>query len=126
MNDTIRRAAILTTIAASALACGPFHRGGTPDSVVLFRNQSTDQADVYALGSGGEPIRIGTVFSGRTEALRVPTSVTGGANRVNVIVRIFASSKVVASGPFTLAPGDTMEVTLPSDEKILSVLPARS
>ena len=92
---------------------------------MVFKNEATDQADVYALGPGGEPTRIGTVFAGRTDTLRVPVSVTGGTNRVNIIARIFPSSRAVLSGPFTLAPGDTMIVTLPSDEKLLAVLPAR-
>jgi hypothetical protein len=92
--------------------------------MVVFHNESTDQADVYALGSGGQPMRVGTVFANRTETLRIPPEVTGGANRVNIIVRIFASSKVVASGPFSIGPGDSMQVTLPPAENLLSVLPA--
>ena len=103
--------------------CGPMHHGTQPDAVIMFRNQSTDQADVYAVGPGGDPFRIGTVFSGRTEMLRVPASITGGANRVNVLARIFGSGRVVVTGPFTLIPGEPMNVTLTSDEKILSVLP---
>jgi len=51
--------------------------------------------------------------------------VTSGANRVNIIARIFPSSRAVFSGPFTVMPGDTMTVTLGADEKLLSVLPAR-
>ena len=125
MRIQIRRA-VLAVAAASALAgCGPFHRGNEPQSIIVFRNQSPDQADVYAIGSGGDPIRIGTVFSGRTETLRVPTSVTGGSSRVNIVARIFASGRLVVTGPFTLMPGDSMDVTLTSDEKILSVVPSR-
>jgi hypothetical protein len=126
MLNQLRRVAILAAVAIAAFACGPFHRGGPPDAVVVFKNQSTDQADVYALGPGGAATRIGTVFAGRTDTLRVPSSITGGANRVNVVARIFATSKIVASGPFTLAPGDTMVVTLGQDEKLLGVLPAGS
>jgi hypothetical protein len=110
---------------AAAAACGPFHRGNQPDAVVVFHNNSTDQADVYALGSGGAPIRVGTVFPNRTESLRIPPDVMGGANRVNIIVRVFASSKVVASGPFSLGPGESMDVTMPPEENLLAVLPTR-
>lgn len=107
-------------------ACTPLRRGGGPgEPVLMFTNQSNDQADVYALGSGGEPVRIGTIFAGRTEPLHVPATVTGAAHRINVIARIFASSQIAASGPFTLEPGDTMTVTLSSDAKLLSVLPSR-
>lgn len=125
MRYDLRRIGTLAAVALCAAACGPFRRGGPPDSVVVFNNQSTDQADVYAIGSGGEPVRIGTVFAGRSENLRVPQSITGGAQRVNIIARIFASPRTVASGPFSLAPGDSMVVTLASDEKLLSVLPPK-
>jgi hypothetical protein len=123
MRYAFRRVVVLAVAAGAAAACGPFRRSGPPDPVVIFKNQSSDQADVYAIGSGGEPVRIGTVFAGRTENLRVPQSVLGGAQRVNLIARIFASPRVVSSGAFTLAPGDSMAVTLSSDEKILAVLP---
>lgn len=116
-------AAALTLVLAG---CGPLHRGKQPESVVVFHNQSIDQADVYALGSGGDPYRIGTVFAGRTETLRVPASVSGGASRVNVIARIFPSGRVVATGPFNLGAGDSMDVTLTSDERMLSLLPSTS
>ncbi|HEY7234385.1 MAG TPA: hypothetical protein VH539_09575 [Gemmatimonadaceae bacterium] len=124
MYTQLRRTIAWLGVALASTACGPFHRGGQPEAAVVFHNQSPDQADVYALGPGGDPQRIGTVFAGRTEALRVSSSVTGGADRVNVIARIFPSGRVVATGPFTLAPGDQMDVTLSSDERLLSVLPA--
>lgn len=92
----------------------------------MFHNQSIDQADVYAIGPGGESMRIGTVFGQKTSRLQVPLSVSGGSDRVNIIVRVFPSSRVVASGPFTLIPGGVMDVTLPSDENMLGVLPART
>ena len=126
MDIQIRRAVVAIAAALAVAGCGPFHRGNQPESVSVFRTQSPDQADVYAIGSGGDPIRIGTVFAGRTETLRVPTSVTGASSRVNVVARIFASGRLVVTGPFTLMPGDSMDVTLTSDEKILSVLPSRS
>lgn len=126
MRTRIRLFVVLLTSALSVAACGPFRHGtGEPDAVVVFHNQSPDQADVFALGPGGDPVRIGTVFAGRTESLRLPQSVTGGANRVNVIARVFPTGRVVASGPFSVGPGDSMDVTLTSDEKMLSVLPSR-
>lgn len=125
MMSLLRRVVVLGAAAAAAAACGPFRHGGPPDPVLVFINQSTDQADVFALGSGGEPVRIGTVFAGRTENLAVPQSLVGGAQRVNIIARIFATPRAVATGAFSIAPGDTMNVTLSADEKILSVLPPK-
>lgn len=126
MRINVRRALTTSVTALLLTGCGPFHRGGIPEPAILFHNDSTDQADVYAIGTGGDPIRIGTVFAGRTETLTVPSSIIGGANRVNVIARIFASGRVVSTGPFTITPGETMDVRLTSDEKMLSVLPAAS
>ena len=112
--------------AVAVAGCGPFHRGGQPTPEIVFHNPSIDQADVYALGPGGESTRIGTVFGQKTSRLQVPLSVSGGSDRVNIIVRVFPSSRVIASGPFTLIPGGVMDVTLPSDENTLGVLPART
>jgi hypothetical protein len=125
MRSVLRGALAWAALAIGAAGCGPFHRGAQPDAVIVFHNQSNDQADVYALSAGGEPIRIGTVFAQRSEALKVPASATGAADRVNIIARIFASSHVVASGPFSLGPGDSMDVTLPPEENMLAVLPTR-
>jgi hypothetical protein len=125
MRIQIRRALVMVGAVMALTSCGPFHRGTQPESVVVFRNQSVDQADVYAIGSGGDPIRIGTVFAGRTETLRVPSSITGASSRVNVVARIFPTGRLVVTGPFTLMPGDSMDVTLTGDQKILSVLPSR-
>lgn len=121
--QVIRRTALAIALVASA-GCGPFHRGADLEGVVVFHNQSIDQADVYALSPGGDPMRIGTVFAGKTELLHVNQSITGGANRVNVIARIFPGGGVVSTGPFSLGPGESMDVTLSSDERVLSVLPS--
>ena len=51
---------------------------------------------------------------------------SGGSERVNIIARVFPSSRIVASGPFTLIPGGIMDVTLPADENMLGVVPART
>jgi hypothetical protein len=126
MRCLVRHSIALVAATFSLAACGPFRHGASqPEAVVVFHNQSPDQADVFALGSGGDPIRIGTVFGGKTESLRVPETVTGGANRVNVIARVFPTGRVVSTGPFSVGPGGSMDVTLTSDEKMMSVLPSR-
>lgn len=90
----------------------------------MFNNESLDQADVYAVQSG-ERLRIGTVFSGRREALRVPASLVSGGVGVNIVARILASSRTPSTGSLTLLPGDTVEVTLPANLSMLTVLPIR-
>jgi len=126
MRSFLRRAPAWALLSAVTLAgCGPFHRGAQPDTEILFHNQSIDQADVYAMGPGGDPIRIGTVYGQKTDRLKVPLSASS-TDRVNIIARVFPSSRIVASGPFTLLQGGVMDVTLPSEENMLAVLPART
>ena len=125
MRSPLRRIPAWALLSAVTIAgCGPFHRGAQPDTEILFHNQSIDQADVYAMGPGGDPIRIGTVDGQKTSRLRVPD--ISASDRVNIIVRVFPSSRIVASGAFTLMPGGVMDVTLPTEENMLAVLPART
>ena len=119
-----RRSAFV--LAAATTACGPFYRGGAPDAIVLFNNQSLNQADVYAVRTGGPEIRIGSVIPNRREALRVPSSLTAAGSDVTIVARTVASNRTPRSGPISLAPGDTIEVTLAIDERTLSVLPPRN
>jgi hypothetical protein len=111
---------------AMAVACGPFRRGGPPDPVVIFNNQSLDQVDVYAVRSGGFEVRVGTVMSNRRELLRVPPSVASAGSDFNITARPLASSRLIRTGALQLATGDTIEVTLPSDGRGLIVLPPRT
>jgi hypothetical protein len=104
-------------------ACGPFHMGTDQRAYLIFANESLDQADVYATGLDGFPIRIGTVFAGRTDTLPVPETVTGQGGSVNISARLLARSGVPQSGLVSIRPGDKLLVRLPSDEKMLVVLP---
>ena len=115
-------------LALSALigvaACGPLHRGAAAEPALLyFTNQSTDQADVFAVFPGGQPIRIGTVFAGRTDTLKVPSEIASRGENVNVFARLLARSARPSSGPIAIRPGDRLQVTLPLDQKMLVVLP---
>jgi hypothetical protein len=100
-------------------------KGGPPAAIVDFDNQSLDQADVFIVRSNGSQIRIGTVFAGRRENLRVAGATISGDQQVNVVARIRSTSRTPRTGVFTLAPGDRVTVTLPSQENLLSVLPGR-
>jgi hypothetical protein len=112
----------LAALLALPEACGPFHRGQVTQGQIVFVNQSIDQADVYAAGPDGNPVRIGTVLAGRTETLTVPSSVVSQAGNMTVSVHILAG-RTITSGSFSLGSGDTMQVRLPPDERSLVVLP---
>jgi hypothetical protein len=118
------RLILFAAAALAAAACGPFHKGqGPPPAYLIFKNESLDQADVYAVLSGNQPIRIGTVAAGRTDTLTVPTEVVTRGENVNVVARLLARSSRPSSGPIPLHPGDRLEVRLPIDQKMLVVLP---
>jgi hypothetical protein len=117
-------------LAAGAVALAACHRGPRPatgpeggPAIVVFTNESLDQADVYAVGQNGSRIRIGTVLPGRTDTLRLRASDLGGSGSVTIAARLLASSRVPNTGPVTLSSGDRIAVRLTSDGRTLSVLP---
>ena len=124
-HSTIKRLAIVGLVIAAAAACGPFrHSGaGQPPALLYFTNESLDQADVYAVLPGNQPIRIGTVFAGQTDTLRLPPDVAARGENVNVVARLLAQSARPSSGPIPIHPGDHLSVRLPVDQKMLVVLP---
>ena len=117
--------AFATAIAAvTVAACGTLHRGsGEPPALLYFTNESLDQADVYAVSSGGASIRIGTVSGGRTDTLTVPRDVVARNDNVNLVARLLARSARPSSGPIPIHPGEHLAVRLPIDQKMLVVLP---
>ena len=118
------RLIIFAAAAVGATACGPFHKGqGPPPAYLYFTNESLDQADVYAVLSGNQPIRIGTVAAGRTDTLTVPPEISSRGENINVVARLLARAARPSSGPIPIHPGDRLESRLPIDQKMLVVLP---
>jgi hypothetical protein len=118
------RVALVTSVALGAAACGPL-RHGPPPAVVVFVNESLDQADVYASSPSAGEMRIGTVMPGRTERLRVSQALLGGSGTVTIAARLLARSRVLRTDLVTLNPGESVQITLPSTENLLTVLPVR-
>ena len=102
-----RRLIPMALVMGLAAACGPLRKGGPAPARVIFSNQSLDQADVYAVSSGGAQTRIGTVMAGRTDTLRVPSGAMGADYSTNIVARILARSRTPSTGRFALNPGDT-------------------
>jgi hypothetical protein len=118
------RLIVLAVAAAGAAACGPFKKNsGVPPAYLYFTNESLDQADVFAVVPGNAPIRIGTVFAGRTDTLTVPSELASRGDNINVFARLLARSARPSSGPIPIRPGDRLAVRLPIDQKMLVVLP---
>lgn len=128
LRTSSRRARRLATVIAvvGTGACGPLHRQQAADhpqpAIVIFKNESLDQAEVYAISPGGGVRRIGTVFGGRTDTLIVPADLTVPRGPVNIVARIFSQSRSPATGPVSMYGGMLYLVGLRNDERILSVV----
>lgn len=122
----INRAVFVMVAALSAAACGGTNHPNTliareVPAVVYFENASSEQAAVYAV-SGGESRRIGTVFAGRLEKLRVPASMVARGS-VTIFARLLARNEQPESGAIAIRPGSAYEVTLLPDRRTMTVLP---
>lgn len=120
------RRAVAAALVIGAAACGHMGIGSGPqeDALVVFRNQSTDQADVYAIAPGSDFVRIGTVFPGATDTLRVRNSLVAQGAGVNIVARLLARSNTPSSGVIPLHSGDMFEVSLQPDGRTMVALPA--
>jgi hypothetical protein len=125
---SLSRLALAAALLAPTAACSIFRSktGPTPPAArITFVNQSTEQANVFAIGSSGEQYRIGTVPGGRTDRLTIPRSALGSGFTVTIVARRLATSRAISSGPITVSPGDEFTVTLPPAGNTLAVLPGR-
>ena len=122
-------ALVLGTVMLAASGCSRLHHNNDEEepqpllpAVVVFENQSLDQADVYVVRLGADNRRIGTVQAGRTEALEVPRDMLL-AGTVSIVARLLARRVVPSSGQLSINPGDRLHITLPPDGRQLTVLP---
>jgi hypothetical protein len=125
IRQCVHVASAALMVAATA-ACGSARRGsGEPPAVIIFSNESLDQATVYIVAPGADFRRMGTVIAGRTDTLTVPP---GFAQRgtVNIVARLLARSELPQTGPVSIRPGEQYQVRLQLDAKLLSFLPAGS
>jgi hypothetical protein len=121
-------AVLAVALLGAATGCGPFHRGEGEEeeqmrAEIEFINESLHQAEVYAVVSGSESIRIGSVMAGRTEVLRVPQQMVDRASSVNIVARPLAQSRSLSTGPISISRGERLQVRMPINGVVLSVLP---
>jgi len=120
------RRVIAAACVVAVAACGHLGMGSSAgDALVIFHNESLDQADVFAVAPGSDFERIGTVFPGRTDTLRVRSSLVSTGSGVNIVARLLARSNTPSTGSIALHSGDMFDVRLTSDGRTLSALPAR-
>lgn len=126
MRAHVRRLTPVVLILAATAACGSARSGPTePPAVLIFTNESLDQATVYVVAPGVDFRRLGTVIPGRTEMLEVPREFTARGT-VNIVARLLARSDLPQTGSVSIRPGERYEVKLQLDGKVISFLPARS
>ena len=121
------RTARLVVVASAALlgACSRNQVETDPGNVpaaVVFSNESLSQSDLFAVIAGSsESRKLGTVFAGRTETLRLPYSMAQRGN-VSLVARMLDGG-LVSSGMVSIRPGDTVHVELPMSRNMLMFLP---
>jgi hypothetical protein len=125
-----RRIRALVTLGAGLFAaCAPYHAGGSAGgdlgAKLYFKNESLDQVAVYAVLSGIQTSRIGTVMPGRTDTLALSPTIVGSASGLTILVRPLGRDYTAEVGPISIYPGDALEIGLPPNQRMLVVLPAR-
>ena len=123
-NATMLRRSVLA-LALLSLGCGPFNRGARERTMVIFTNDSLEQADVYAVISGIDAVRLGTVQPTRTDTLYVPRSVSDRAGQTSLVARLLARTFQPSTGPLSFDGWDVIRIRLSPDGRTLFVLPAR-
>lgn len=123
---TSRSARIVALGTAAVLgACSRNHPETDPGNVpaaVIFSNESLSQSDLFAVVSGSsESRKLGTVFAGRTETLRLPYDMLERGN-LSLVARML-NGGLLSSGMVSIRPGDTVHVELPISHNMLMVMP---
>lgn len=122
----LHRAAFVLALLVTALSVGCAGRSRLPSgeaTVITFVNESTTQADLFAVTGGGS-YRLGTVGPNRTAELRVPEHVVrAGSAGVNFVARLFPGRATLQSGNVTLQEGDVLTVRLPATLNLLVITP---
>jgi len=115
-------------ILAATAACAGANRGGSPSegpTMIVFKNESLEQADVFAVRRGAGALRLGTVFGGRTDTLKIQEGQIPPGTPVDFVARLLTRSRTPHSGLVSIRPGEVLTVTLPSTANTLGVLPAQ-
>ena len=98
-------------------ACSGFKRGsGTADvnqpTIVQVDNRGFLDMAVYAARSV-ERIRLGTATGNSKTNLRIPSSLVNGLTPLRFIADPIGASRASVSEEITVAPGDTVVLTIP-------------
>lgn len=112
-SKSIVAAILLATVAA----CSTFSRGtGTTDqnlpTVVEVDNQGFQDMDVYAVRSG-QRWRLGLATGISKTMLTIPPPMVGGLTPLRFVADPIGGRRASVSQEITVAPGDTVVMTIP-------------
>ena len=101
----------------AATACKTFsHGSGTFDqnqpTVVQVDNQGFLDMNVYAARSG-QRVRLGTATGNRKTNLNIPPGLVSGLTSLRFIADPIGGTRASVSQEITVAPGDTVVLTIP-------------
>jgi hypothetical protein len=125
LHPARRHRGLVFTALVFASGCAAFrgHGAATKPAVLVFTNETIDQAAVFCTITGGGAVRIGTVIPGHTDTLYLPPAMTGAGGAINITARLLGRTSVAQTGQFSIAPGELLLVRLPADGKALFVTP---
>jgi len=108
---------VLAAALVVVTACNGFKRGSgsaNPNEPTTLQvdNQGFLDMSVYAVKSF-ERIRLGTATGNRKTNLRIPSALVNGLTPMRFIADPIGSTRASVSEEITVAPGDTVVLTIP-------------
>jgi len=103
---------LLGVAACSALSRGSGSSGQNQPTVAQVDNQGFLDMDVYA-ARGGERVRLGIATGNSKTNFTIPPSLVSGLTPLRFIADPVAGRRASVSEEITVAPGDTVTLTIP-------------
>jgi hypothetical protein len=107
----------LAVVLAGVAACSTFSRGSTTTdqsqpTVVQVDNEGFQDMDVYAVRSG-QRVRLGLAPGSSKTNLTIPSTLVNGLTSLRFIADPIGGRRASVSQEITVAPGDTVVMTIP-------------
>lgn len=121
MRSFLNATLLLLLVCGAVLGCaaatqenGPVVGGADSDATLVVDNQSTSDMRIYAIISGGQRVRLGSVSGLSTQRLSIPRHVIGGGRDVAFEADPLAGQSSATSFNIYVAPGQEVTIRIPS------------
>lgn len=106
--------AFVLILCAMVVASCVSRRGTTSaePALLVFANESTEQAEILALVPAVAAIQLGIAIPGETLRLTLPPRVIRQGS-INIAARNTMRGRQITSGPVFIKPGEVVQMTLP-------------